>query len=77
LAKQKPLMADRDAPQTPVASLYKRRRALLTYQRRHRRGAAGDTMTTDDQLELENSVQDSIIEILLSKSVPLWAWSVV
>jgi hypothetical protein len=58
----------------PQASTYKRRRALLAHQRRHRRGAAGDTMTAADQLELENTLHDSIIEILLNKSVPLWAW---
>lgn len=67
-----PAAGDGNAP----PSTYKRRRALLAHQRRHRRGAAGDTMTAADQLELENSVKDSIIEILLNKSVPIWAWSV-
>lgn len=59
--------------QPKAQSNYRRRRALLAYQRRHRRGATGDNMTAADQLELENTIKESILSIILSKSVPLCA----
>lgn len=64
-------MVDESAPTSP----HKRRRALLAYQRRHRRGAVVDILlSAADQLELENTIRNSIIEMLINKSVPLWAW---